>query len=387
MIKNKVLKILISLAIGLIAGISSAIFLLSLDWITSFRTQHPNIIFCLPLAGIFISWCYQKLEKNASGGMPLIINELKKPQKRISALTAPFIFFSTLLTHLFGGSAGREGTALQMATALIPKQAFYFFEDKRTPILMGISAGFGAVFGTPLAGIFFSLEIVKLNNKLRIKTLPFITISAYFADWICQNIPFVKHSAYKIIEIPELNISFTAKLLIAGLSIGFIAFGYLWIAKKITFLLNKISPNPIFKPFFAGLIIVIFVLLTQNYDYTGLGIEKIMASFDHQLPFYDFIAKAFFTILTLTSGFKGGEVTPLFYIGATLGNFLSTILSLSTSFLAGLGFVGIFAGVTKTPFASTFLAIELFGLEFGLYATIVCFISNFLSGKKNIYEI
>ncbi len=387
MIQSIIQKIGYSLLIGLIAGLSSAFFLISLDKITLFRIQHPTIIYGLPLAGVLIVFMYQKYGKTVAGGTTLILNEIKKPQRGISMIMAPLVYFSTLLTHLFGGSAGREGTALQLATSLIPQKACLIFKEKRTPILIGISAGFGAIFGTPFAGIFFALEIVKLNKKSILYALPYVVISAFFADFICKNIPLVKHTIYNINRLPILEANTLFWCNIAGICIGLLAYVYIHIAQKMTFAFKKVLPNPIYRPIVAGIIMVFFVFSSHNFDYTGLGIDKISLAFNRHLPYYDFIAKTFFTILTLSAGFKGGEVTPLFYIGATFGNFLGDYLPLPFSFLAGLGFVGLFSGVTKAPFSATILAIELFGIEIGFYAAIVCFISNFLSGNKNIYEI
>ncbi len=374
--------------IGFFSGTAAAIFLYTLDIVTDFRESHLWIIIFLPIAGWMVGWLYHRFGKQTEAGNKLLLATIQQPtQKIIPWIMAPLIYVGTLITHVFGGSAGREGTALQMSGALADQlsQPFRLHpEDRRTLLIASIAAGFGAVFGTPLAGFIFALEI---NRKipLRYAILVPVLAASILADLVTRlwGIP---HTTYTIDLIPAfswLNIGYT---IIAGAVFGICAFLFVQIMHVVTQQYKKWISYPPLRPLFGGIVVVLLFWWIGNSKYMGLGIPVIVQSFSEPMEVYDFALKMILTILTLSAGFKGGEVTPLFFIGALLGNALSVWIPLPLSMLTGVGFVAVFAGATHAPLACMVMAMELFGKEVLPYAAIACVMAFLLSGKKSIYQ-
>jgi len=379
---------LLCLLIGLFSGTASAIFLYTLDIVTNFREDHIWIIMFLPIAGFIVGWCYHRYGKEAEAGNKLLLATIQQPkQKTIPWIMAPFIYLGTLITHLFGGSAGREGTALQMSGAIADQlsKPFRLSERERSTLLIAsIAAGFGAVFGTPLAGFIFALEINR-RNKVRYHSLLPTFISAVLADLVTRawGIP---HTLYVVDIIPSIswiNIGYVA---LAGLVFGVCAFLFTRLLHFTSKQYKTLISYAPLRPLIGGVIVVLLFWWIGNSKYMGLGIPVIVQSFGEQMEVYDFALKMLLTILTLSAGFKGGEVTPLFFIGALLGNALSIWLPLPMSLLTSLGFVAVFAGATNAPLACMVMAMELFGKEIMPYAVIACVMAYLLSGRSSIYD-
>ncbi|MFU1856041.1 voltage-gated chloride channel family protein [Sphingobacterium sp. NGMCC 1.201703] len=373
-------------AIGFIVGSICAFFLFSLNWVTSYRETHSWIIYGLPLAGLIIALCYQRWGNPSSKGNNLLIEEYLHPQRRIPLVMAPLVLFGTLITHLFGGSAGREGTAVQIGGAVSDQLNRWFNFDKterRILISIGITAGFAAVFGTPLAGTIFGLEVLLIGKKRYFGILPCL-ITAYVANLSCQlwDIP---HTHYPIHEsIPILSLTNIGLSLIAGILFGAVAWLFTFTGDFFSVQFKKIK-SPLLRPVIGGIIIVITVVLLKSTKYIGLGIPMIQEAFNTPSDNYDFLLKLVLTTFTLSAGFKGGEVTPLFFIGATFGSALSTIIPLPLGLLAAMGFVAVFSGATNTPLACIIMGCELFGFQPIVFIAIACIAAYLFSGKKGIY--
>ncbi|MDA6071273.1 voltage-gated chloride channel family protein [Flavobacterium sp. AC] len=379
--------ILICIFIGVFSGSASAFFLVALEWVTQFRIHHDWIIWLLPFGGLLVGLSYYYWGESVVKGNNLLLEEYETPKKVIPFKMAPLVLLGTLLTHLFGGSAGREGTAVQMGGAIADQFTRLFNLDnaeRKILIILGISAGFASVFGTPIAGAIFALEVLyfsKINLKSIILSF-LVAYTAYFTVEFWQ----IKHTHYSIPVVPEISPTTLFYVIIIGFLSGLAA---LLFSRSTHFWSSIFSKNikyPPLRPFIGGIILAIAIAGFGFTKFAGLGVPVIVDSFSNANPWYDFLLKILFTGFTLGAGFKGGEVTPLFFVGATLGSALSLIIPLPIAFLAGLGFVAVFSGATHTPIACTIMGMELFGIQPGIFIAIACTIAYFSSGSVGIYK-
>ncbi|WP_179400585.1 voltage-gated chloride channel family protein [Burkholderia guangdongensis] len=377
----------LSSALGALAGSASALFLIALDWATGTRVAHPALLWALPAAGFATGWVYHHFGQSVARGNNLLIDEIHDPKALVPKRMAPLVLVATVVTHLFGGSAGREGTAVQMGGALADRvtQLFGLGRDERRVLLMGgIAAGFASVFGTPLAGAVFGLEVLAIG-RVRYDALLSCVASAIVADAVCR-LWGVHHTVYAIPFVPRVSPAGLAATVVAGIAFGVVGMLFAEATHRLSALFKRHIRYAPLQPVVGGLIVAAAATALNVPQYLGLGIPTIEAAFHGALPAYDFAGKFAFTVVTLASGFKGGEVTPLFYIGATLGNALAPLLAQPAPLLAGLGFVAVFAGAANTPIASTIMAIELFGADVGVYAIVACVVAYLFSGHAGIYR-
>lgn len=377
-----------STIIGILAGSASAIFLILLEWATSTRQANPILIFFLPLAGLIISLLYYYYGKDVAGGNNLILQEIHDPKKIIKLRMAPLVFLGTVTTHLFGGSAGREGSAIQMAASIADQLTSVFSlnkSDRQVLLIAGMAAGFGSVFGTPLSGAIFGLEVFIVGRMTYEAIFPAF-LSSIIANHVTINWWGVHHDIYKIPLVPEATLINLFYASIAGIFFGLAGASFSFSVEKVkAFLTKKISFPPLHS-FFGGLAIVILTFSLGTFRYNGLGLATIQEAFHTPMNWYVFLLKLLFTAITLGSGFKGGEVTSLFFIGATLGSFLSLIIPLPLALMAGMGFVAIFGAASNTPISCIIMAIELFGVDIQLFAAITCVTAYLFSGHRSIYS-
>jgi H+/Cl- antiporter ClcA len=377
--------------VAVLAGSASALFLAALAWVTAWRSVHPWVIWCLPLAGFAVGWIYLRFGSRVEGGIRLLIDEVHQPLQPILLRMAPLVLGATIVSHLFGASVGREGTAVQMGGALADELTRMFRlapDDRRLLILAGISAGFASVFGTPVAGAVFALEVMSLA-RLRTFAWPRAILPCVAAAFLSDQVGLwwgVLHTHYALASVAAITPATLVATLVAGAVFGLAALMFTSATHRLAAVMKRRVAYAPLRPFIGGGVVALAVWLGATDRYIGLGIPVILEAFAHPLPFIDALGKTAFTVVSLGTGFKGGEVTPLFYIGATLGNALAPLLQLPFPMLAALGFVGVFAGAAKTPLVSTIMAVELFGPAIAPYALLACFASYWCSGRPGIYR-
>lgn len=410
--------LLLGFPVGAVIGSAVALFLWALDeatkarWATDTGSGVPWLLFFLPVAGVAIASMYHLLGKSVEGGNNLIMEQIHDPGGGVPSRMTPLVLAGTVVTHLFGGSAGREGTAVQMGGSIASTVGRWLRlsrVDTRTLLMSGVAAGFGAVFGTPLTGAIFAVEVLAVGTINFQSIIPCL-IASIVGDWTTSAWG-IHHTHYYIRAfshidlfrtVPQLSWLLLGKVAIAAVAFGLAGVLFAELAHGLQHLYKKAVPTPILRPALGG-VLVIILAVAVGADYLGLGVSadprhpdqvSIISSFrEGGATYWSWWWKMLFTTVTLSSGFKGGEVTPLFFVGAALGNTMARLLDAPVDLLAGLGFIAVFAGATNTPLACTIMGIELFAASqpellrsgFAVYSATACFISYLLSGHSGIY--
>jgi H+/Cl- antiporter ClcA len=382
----------IACGIGLLAGIGSAALLWALEWATDWREAYQGWpIVLLPMGGLLSGWMYHRYGQSVEAGNNLLLEEIHNPKSTIPLRMAPMVLAGTTLSHLLGASVGREGTALQIAASLVDQLTHvvkFQPRDRRTLLMAALSAGFASVFGTPLAGTVFGLEVLSIGTISHQALFPCL-IAAIVGDRFTLLLG-LKHTHYPHAESLAITPVTLLSAMVAGAIFGLTAMAFAKLTHTLSQSFKTRIANPVLRPAIGGFIVagimVAIESLFHTTKYMGLGIPTLVNAFETPLPPWDFATKLGLTALSLGAGFKGGEVTPLFFMGATLGNALSGVLPLSMPLLAGMGFVAVFGGAANTPIAATLMGIELFGAESGVYMAIACVMSYLFSGQTGIYR-
>ena len=378
---------ILSSLVGVLAGTASAIFLVTLQWATNFRLANPALLFLLPVVGLILGWIYHRCAGAAARGNNLVIEEVNLNKEPIPAKMAPLVLLGTILTHLFGGSAGREGTAIQMGSSLadwLHRRLGLSKEDRRMMLMAGISGGFGSVFGTPVAGFVFGLEVQQVG-RIRYEGILPCLIAALVGDLVTRAWG-VTHSHYPTLVNVEINSVLLLKVAVAGVVFGLTSLLFIELTHGIKHAAKHLLPWPPLRPMVGGVVIIALVLLVGSQDYLGLSLPLIQHSLDSTgVTALAFLLKLVFTAVTLGSGFLGGEVTPLFVIGSTLGFTVGRVLGVEPVFMAAVGFVAVFAGASNTPLACALMGMELFGGGSALYLMVGTFVAYLASGHRSIY--
>jgi len=386
------------LPVGILAGSASALFLWLLDLATAAFRREDSLLFLLPLAGVVITLAYHHFGKSVEKGNNLILEQIHSSEDgRVPARMTPLVLAGTLLTHLFGGSAGREGTAVQMGASLadlyrrllgLPRKY------QRILLMSGIAAGFGSVFGTPVAGAIFAMEVLVIGRVHYDALIP-VLVASIVGDYTCGAWG-IHHTSYHIGigNIPRLDVPLLGMVVVAAICFGLASRLFSESVHRLQEFWKKIIPIFWLRPVAGAAVVIALAYLLGTRDYLGLGVSSpdpeavtILSSFQPGgADTLSWFWKLAFTAITLSCGFKGGEVTPLFFIGAALGNAFATLTGMPVDLFAGLGFIAVFAGAANTPLACTLMGIELFGGTHTVYFAVACFIAYFVSGHAGIYR-
>lgn len=384
---NLVILSLYAVFLGAIVGLIDAIFGRVLIGVSEFRDHHLfYLVPALPLAGLLIVYLYQRFAGKASQGMGLIFKVGHNEEKQVPLRLIPLLTITTWLTHLFGGSAGREGVAVQLGVTVSHAFSRYFKipNASRLCLTMGMAAGFGGLFQTPIAATFFALEVLTLG-QLSLPVLGPTLIASFVASTTSHLLGLEKFSHF-VTNSLAIDLETFIKLALLGMAFGLAGnlFAYLLsLAKKKAAI---ILPNPYYRIFLGSVVLTCLLLLLWKGRYTGLGTNLIDLSVDGGTIYpLDWLLKLLLTVFTLSLGFQGGEVTPLFAIGASLGAVLAPILGLPISLVAGLGYLSVFGSSTNTLLAPIFIGIEVFGPANAIPYVIVMAFAYLINHKTSIY--
>ena len=347
--------------VGLFVGAFSTLFAFCLRQVTSFRTENPWLILCLPLAGVVIVFLYGVFRYKNDKGTNMVLSSIHA-EAEVPFRMAPLIFISTIITHLFGGSAGREGAALQLGGSIGQQlgKLFRFDEkDQRIVVMCGMSAAFSAIFGTPIAASIFSMEVVSVGVMYYAALVPCV-FSSLVASKFANHMG-IGPNVFKIRQMPLFEVVPSLKVIGLALCCAALSVVFCMALHSLgDFYRNKLK-NPYIRIIVSSLVIILLTIILQTDDYMGAGVPVIQRAIQGNVEPLAFVWKIVFTALTLEAGFKGGEIVPSFFVGATFGCLFGHIVGISPSLCAAVGMMSVFCGVTNCPITSMLIAFELFG--------------------------
>ena len=377
-ITNLIKWLVLAVLTGLSVGFISSLFARVLKFVTSYRTEQFWVFFLLPVAGLIIVFLYQKFGQEDGG----------TTQDDVPFRSAPLIFVSTILTHFAGGSAGREGAAIQLGGSIGNQLGSWFHldeEDRHVMVMCGMSAAFSAVFGTPMAAAVFSMEVVSVGIMYYAALVPCV-IASIIASKFAAGFG-INPESFHVVNIPELTIETGLKMVLVAVACAAISIIFCMALQSVSKLYAKFLKNPYIRIVAASAIIIVITLFLRTSDYMGAGNNLIELAVENgQARPLDFFWKLVLTTLTMRAGFRGGEIVPSFCIGATFGCIMGHLIGLSPSICAAAGMAALFCGVTNCPITSILIAFELFGFRGASYYLIAVSISYAVSGYYGLYK-
>lgn len=378
--------VLWSSIIGAAVGSTTAFFKITVQFLTDTREANPSFLYFLPVGGIIIGYLYKYFGKESDKGNNVVLEYIHHGQGTVPIRMGPLVFLASFITHLFGGSTGREAAAVQMGgsiTEVINRLFKVNKADQKILFMSGVSSGFGSAFSAPLTGTIFGMEAIALGHMKYEALIPcFVSSFTSYFTTKAWGAPVDRHIIH---EIPHISADTIMKIILASIIFSFTSVMYSKLKHDIENLSKKYLKDPMLIGMIGGLIIVLLVHIVGSRDYTGRGLKLVTKAFEGHVPPYAFLAKILFTAVTMGTGFRGGEAIPLFFIGATLGNTLSGITGLPASFLAGIGLIAVFCGASNAPISCFLLSIEMFKGKGVIFFFIACVISYIFSGHNGIY--
>lgn len=385
-IKVLIKWLIASSVVGLIGGVLGSIFHISIDLVTEFRTEHTWVILLLPIGGILIAAIYALFKSKGAIDTNRVI-ESARDEQNVPLVMAPLIFISTCITHLLGGSAGREGAALQLGGSIgynLGKVFKFNKKDMHIVVMSGMSAVFAALFGTPLTAAFFALEVTSVGVIHYAGLVPCI-VSSIVAYKIAGGFG-LSPVCFDNVFIQAISVSVMIKVIILAILCAIVSILFCMAIHKCEHIMESTVKSRYVRAFAGGVLIVGLSYALGTFDYNGAGMDIITRAIGGEARYEAFLLKILFTAITIAAGFKGGEIVPAFFIGSTFGCVAGPLLGLDAGFSAAIGFVALFCGVVNCPIASTILALEVFGAGPILIMATVCGVSFMMSGYFGLYK-
>ena len=376
---------LLGVLMGILGGLLGAGFHHALHFVTHVRSEHTWLIFLLPVGGLLTVTIYRLFKMQGNKGTNEIIDATLDGHP-VSPMVAPSIFLATAITHLFGGSAGREGAALQLGGSTASMLAKLFrlnSEERKVMVMAGMSAVFAGLFGTPLTATLFCMEFESVGTVFSPALLPCF-LSAFIASRVSLALG-VHAETYFLTESFSQTLANCWQYLILAVLVSLLGIAMCAIFHKAEHMAAHYLPNPFVRIAVGGVVITVLTLLVGDHRFNGAGMDMALKAVGGEADWYSFLMKLLFTAVTLSAGFKGGEIVPTFCSGATFGCVLGGLLGLDTGMAAALGLVGLFCCATNSPFASIVLSIEMFGSTNLYLFAFVCVICFVLSGHSGLY--
>ena len=377
---------LLAILVGAVCGLVGTAFHVCVNYATKWRGELPWLLYLLPVGGVVIVWLYHRLGQSSSLGTDKLFTSIQN-RTAVPVAMAPLIFVATFLTHLLGGSAGREGAALQLGGSLgsdVGRLLKLSEDDRRTLTMVGMGALFAALFGTPLTATVFVMEVLCMGHMVYSSFVPCIvaSLTAFGVSLLLHMEP----EGYTLSVVPGLN--WFSALQVTGLAALCAALSVIFCAVMHIsgHSFKKWMKNPYVRAIAGGLAIIVLTLLVGSRDYNGAGAQVIERAIEGEARPQDFILKLIFTAITLGCGYKGGEIVPTFFVGATFGCVVGPLLGMNPGFAAAIALVATFCGNTNSPVASVFLGIELFGGQAVPLFALACAVSYMLSGYSSLYH-